>query len=219
MSNTLIRIFSFACLLPLLIGLIRYKKIDKKYHPFIYVMLADFTIELLLLIFNKSLFPKSYNNVAFHIYFLLYFYFSLQFCYTNKFISKKITTTLLAIALPVMLFNDWFNNWVMMFPYYFLSFMSAVMLFMYINILSKQVLAVNSKLRNNFWFWVSSFSILYHAFTLLIFGLYFFSLFNTPNGRSILEIHHYVNALSYIAFAFAILIIPAKNNFSTSKQH
>jgi hypothetical protein len=219
MSSNYKEILGLACLFPSIIGLFRYKRIDRKYHQFVYIMLADSIIELFSTSFNLLMLSKKYINVGFHIYFPIYFYFSLQFFIANKFISKKIKTTLLATFLPVMLFNDWYNNWAIMFPFYFLSFMSTVLLFIYINILSKQILAVNNKLKYNFWFWVSSFSILYHAFTLLIFGLYFFSLFDTPNGRSILEIHHYVNALSYIAFAFAILIIPAKNNFSTSKQH
>jgi hypothetical protein len=219
MSEIFKEILGLACFVPLVIGLLRYKKIDKKYYPFIYMMVADCAIELLVSIFNLLPSYKGYKGIFFNIYLPCYFFLSLEFTWLNKFISKKVKKISFVASLPVLLFNLWVNNWVFIFPFYYLSYMSTIMLFIFTNILSMQVLAVNNRLKYNFWFWVSSFSILYHAFTLLIFGLYFFSLFDTPNGRSILEIHHYVNALSYIAFAFAILIIPAKNNFSISKQH
>jgi hypothetical protein len=214
MSDTIKHILTLACLVPIVVGFLKYKKIDKKYHFFLYMMIVDMLIELCSFSFNFFSFPKKYMSIAFHIHLPLYFFLSLQFIFLNGFISKNIKNSLLLASLPVLLFNLWFNKWVFMFPYYFLSYVSTVMLFIFMYILGMQVLSVNNKMLKNCWFWISSFSILYHAFTLLIFGLYFFSLFNTPNGRSILDIHHYVNALTYIVFAFAIYKIPEKNNFN-----
>ncbi len=216
MLKLVLEIMRFACFLPLIIGLLNIKKIDKKYYPFIFMMLADSVVELIGYILSFISSPKWFLSLCFNIYLPTYFFLSLQFVYLNKFISKKTRSILFITSLPVLLFNFWINKGEFQFPFYYLSFISPVMLFIFINVLSMQVLAINNKLILNFWFWVSSFSILYHAFTLLIFGLYYFSLFNTPNGRSILSIHHYVNALTYIVFAFSIFLLPSKNKLSTA---
>jgi hypothetical protein len=216
MNVVVLNIMKFSCFLPLIIGLVTFNKIDRKYYPFVYMMLADATIEIIVYICNMPSFSKKYSNFCFNIYLPTFFFLSLRFVYLNKFISKKTVIISFIASLPFLVFNLWYNKGEFLFPFYYLSFISPVMLFIFINILSKQVVEINIKLVNNFWFWIASFSILYHAFTLLIFSLYFFSLFNTPNGRSILNIHHYVNGLSYVAFAFAILLIPSKNkNFIT----
>ena len=78
-----------------------------------------------------------------------------------------------------------------------------------IDILSRQVMAIKERLINNFWFWFSSFSIVYNALNLLIFGLYFFTMFDTPNGKAIANIQHFVNVACNIFFVVAILKIPA----------
>ena len=84
------------------------------------------------------------------------------------------------------------------------------MLYVSINILSRQTIAIKYKLINNCWFWISSFSIIYNAFTLLIFGLYFFAMFNTPKGKAIGDIQHFANLVCYVFFAVAIIKIPEK---------
>ncbi len=214
MSNSLKHIITLACIIPIIVGLFKYKMTDKKYHLFLYMMIADMIIEICSFTFNLISLPKKNMSIAFHIYLPLYFFLSLQFVYLNKFISKNVKISLFLFSLLILIFNFWYNNGVFKFPYYFLSFISVTMLFIFIYILGMQVLSTNEALLKNCWFWISSFSILYHAFTLLIFGLYFFSLFNTSNGRSILDIHHYVNAITYIAFAYAIYRIPEKNNYA-----
>ena len=125
-------------------------------------------------------------------------------------LSKKAMQWLLAVACLVCLFNYLYEHTVLKTFFYLLCFVSAIMLYVSINILSRQTIAIKYKLINNCWFWISSFSIIYNAFTLLIFGLYFFAMFNTPKGKAIGDIQHFANLVCYLFFAVAIIKIPEK---------
>jgi hypothetical protein len=83
-----------------------------------------------------------------------------------------------------------------------------VMFIVYIDILSRQIMVIRYKPYNNFWFWASSFSIIYNVINLLIFGSYFFALSGTKAGNRIEFIQHYVNAACYVFFTVAIFQIP-----------
>ena len=199
-----------SCVLPALIGIYRYNKIHSRYHPFIQMMILAVLIETIIYISIK--FPKygGYWQLAVNIYTLVNFALFLYFTQINGYLSKKAMQWLLAVACLVCLFNYLYEHTVLKTFFYLLCFVSAIMLYVSINILSRQTIAIKYKLINNCWFWISSFSIIYNAFTLLIFGLYFFAMFNTPKGKAIGDIQHFANLVCYLFFAVAIIKIPEK---------
>ena len=138
----------------------------------------------------------------------------MKLAYINNFITKKTRNILFIfwaiVAICNTIINESFNE---LYRLVFV-FSAIVALYIYTNILSVQVLEVNTKITKNFWFWASSFSILYNAFLILLFNLVFFSFAKTPNGRAILNIHYYINAITYLVFAYAIYIIPEKQPFN-----
>ena len=138
----------------------------------------------------------------------------MKLAYINNFITKKTRNILFIfwaiVAICNTIINESFNE---LYRLVFV-FSAIVALYIYTNILSVQVLEVNTKITKNFWFWASSFSILYNAFLILLFNLIFFSFAKTPNGRAILNIHYYINAITYLVFAYAIYIIPEKQPFN-----
>lgn len=203
---------AMACLLPTVAGIYRYNKIDKKYHPFIFMMMLDVVIELI--IFSAVKFPglAKFSRVLVNLYMHLNFDLFLYFAYINKYLSKKTMQVLIVIALVIGIINYIYYGTLFKPFFYLLCFVSGVMLIISTDILSRQIMVIKYKLINNFWFWVSSFSIVYNAFTLLIFGLYVFAMFNTPNGKAIGSIQHFVNAACYIFFTVAIFRIPEKSH-------
>ncbi len=210
MNADITYILAMSCVLPALIGIFRYHKIHSRYHPFIQMMILAVLIETIIYISNK--FPKygGYWQLAVNIYTLLNFILFLYFTQVNAYLSKRAMKWLLAVGCAVCVFNFVYEDTVLKTFFYLLCFVSAIMLIISIDILSRQTMAIKHKLVNNFWFWFSSFSIIYNAFTLLIFGLYFFAMFNTPKGKAIGEIQHLANLVCYIFFAIAILKIPEK---------
>ena len=201
---------AMSCVFPALIGIYRYYKIHSKYHPFIQMMILAVLIETIIYFSMK--FPKygSYWQLAVNIYTLINFALFLYFTQINGYLSKKAMQWLLAIACIVSVFNYIYEHTILKTFFYLLCFVSAIMLIISIDILSRQTMAIKYKLINNCWFWISSFSIIYNAFTLLIFGLYYFAMFNTPKGKAIGEIQHFANLICYLFFAVAIIKIPEK---------
>lgn len=210
MNADITYILAMSCVLPAAIGIYRYNKIDKKYHPFVHMMILAVLIETIIYISLK--FPEigGFWQLAVNIYTLWNFILFLYFTQINGYISKKGMQWLTVVAAVVCLLNFIYEHTILKTFFYLLCFVSAAMLIISIDILSRQTMAIKYKLVNNFWFWLSSFSIIYNAFTLLIFGLYFFAMFDTAKGKAIGEIQHFANLLCYIFFAVAILKIPEK---------
>jgi hypothetical protein len=202
---------AMSCALPALVGFWRYNKIPRAFHLFIYMMVLTMLIETIVYVNNK--FPQhgSYWPLAVNIYTLLNFWVFLYFIRMSGYLAKKTMQWLFVAAIAVAVFNFIYEqNSVFKIFFYLLCYVSAIMLIICIDILSRQTTAIKYKLINNFWFWFSSFSIVYNSFTLLIFGLYFFAMFNTPKGKAIGTIHHFANMICYVFFTVAILKIPKK---------
>ncbi len=210
MNKVIENILSLMCFLPACLGIFKYKRIEKKLHPFIFMMILDFLIEFTFNSVLKFSVTRYFNQLIVNLYMLLNFSIFLYLVFINGFISKKLMLIFISISVPIAVFNAIYNGTILTTFFYLLSFVSTVMLFISIDILSKQILVINKRMTDNCWFWISSFSILYNGFTLLIFGLYFFSLFNTPDGRTTFIIHHFVNATCYVFFAIGIFKIPEK---------
>jgi hypothetical protein len=212
MNADITYILAMSCVLPAGIGIYRYKKIHSKYHPFIYMMILAAIIETIIYISIKIPEYGKFWQLAVNIYTLLNFILFLYFVFVNNYLSKKTMQWLIFIACIVCLFNYLYEHTLLKTFFYLLCFVTAAMLILSIDMLSRQTTEIKLKLTNNFWFWFSSSSIIYNAFTLLIFALYFFALFSTPKGKAIGEIQHYANLICYVFFAIAMLKIPEKNN-------
>lgn len=210
MSADITYMLAMSCVLPALTGIYRYNKIHSKYHPFIQMMILAVLIETIIFISIK--FPKygGYWQLAVNIYTFLNFALFLYFTNINGYLSKRWMQWLLSIAGVVCVFNYVYEHTVLKTFFYLLCFVSAIMLIISIDILSRQTMVIKNKLINNCWFWISSFSIIYNAFTLLIFGLYYFAMFNTTKGKAIGDIQHFANLVCYLFFAVAIIKIPEK---------
>lgn len=210
MNPDITYILSMSCALPAAAGLYRYHTISSKYHPFIYMMILAALIETIIYIHIKRPEYATFWQLAVNIYTLLNFILFLYFTNINGYLKKSWMQLLLATGLLVSIFNYLYEQSVFKTFFYLLCFVSAVMLLISIDILSRQTMAIKYKLVNNCWFWISTFSLIYNAFTLLIFGLYFFAMFNTPNGKAIGTIQHFANLLCYLFFTVAIVKIPEK---------
>jgi hypothetical protein len=202
-------ILGLSCIIPSIIGIVKYKQLDKKYYYFIYLMWLDFLTEFSIIIL-KRVFLITNANFVVNYYLVINFIFFLVFIWQNKFITKQLVFILTASALIVTVLNHIYNKSFFDFNFFILCFVSICKLFISIHVLSNQIFETNTKPLKNFWFLFSCCAIIYDAFTLLIFGLYFFSLFSTAGGRTVLYIHHFVNVFCYLFFAFIILKIPKK---------
>jgi hypothetical protein len=203
-------VLAMSCVLPAVAGIYRLKKIDKKFHAFIYMMILVAVLETWIYLGIKYPALSSLSRLPINIYMLLNLALFLFFIYSNGYLNKKKMQLLIAAALAVAIFDYIIYNSVYNLFLYLLCFVSVVMLIISIDILSKQIMEIQYKLVNNFWFWFSGASVLYNSFNFLIFGVLVFSLIETKNGKSVADIQHFTNAFSYLLFTIAIFKIPTK---------
>ena len=210
MNEDITYLMAMSCVLPAGIGLYRYNRMPGKYHPFIYMMLLTAVVETIFYIALKFAALNMLSRFVVNIYMLVNFFLFLYFVYINSYITKRVLQWLLGIAGLVCLLNFIYLHTFLKGFYYLLYYVSAVMLIISINVLSRQITVTKEKLVNNFWAWFSSFSILYNAFTLLIFSQLVVVDFGKENAQAIANIHHFVNLICYVFLAVTILKIPEK---------
>jgi hypothetical protein len=192
-------------ILPAALGIYKYKRTDIKFHPFIYMILLIVIIENITYWLPKK-FPGMipYVHLSVNIYAIVNFGLFLYFVSSNNYLSKKLMAWFFAAA-SLVWFVCYFLFGTAFVPFfYFLCFVSAVMLFTSINILSRQILEIKTSLFNNSWFWVSGAFIFYNAFILLIFSLFVFSPGKSAKSEALSSIHPVVNAVCYIFYTIAL---------------
>ena len=199
-----------SCTIPAAAGIYKSKRIDKKYYPFIFMMMLDMVIETIYYLAIKFPVMGNFPKLAVNIYILLNFALFLYLVHINGYLSKKIILTLMAAALLVAAINYFYFGTIFKSFSILFCFIWSVNLIISIDILSRQIMALKVKLLNNFWFWTSSAYILYNAFNLLVFGQYFFAVSDAGNEKAIGNIQHFANVACYIFFAIAIFRIPEK---------
>jgi hypothetical protein len=212
MNAELTYLMAMSCSLPAGTGIARIKKIEKKYHPFIYMMALDTIIETIFYLAFKFPALGSFPKLAVNLYLLLNLGLFLYFVYLNNYLTKKWMQWLFASALLVGTANYFYTGTLFQTLTVLFCYACLVNLIVSIDILCRQIMVLNEKLLNNFWFWFSSVYILYNAFNLLIFGQYFYALAYTENGKAIGNIQHFINVACYLFFTVMIIRIPPKND-------
>ena len=211
--NSQIRIIiGLSCMIPAIIGLVKVNRISSKYYPFVFMMILDVIIEMIDSFTAVKKFDNIYTVATFGIF--------LFFVNTNKYLSTKWLEIFLGSAIVLITFSMIQNGVLSALSYYQVCFTSIVILFISIDILTSQVFSIRSRLVKNFWFWFSIGSTLMYGYSLLLFGLYFFTLKNTPQGKAIGDIWIFVNLACYTLYTIAILKIPeTKPSFTYKKEN
>lgn len=200
------------CTIPAAAGIYRYKNIGSKFHPFVFMMLCDMVVETIFYISIKYEALGSFPMLAVNLYILVNFGLFLYLVHINNYLGKSLMQLLAVAALVVAVVNYFYAGTVFKTFTILFCFIWSVNLIVSIDILSRQIMALNEKLFNNFWFWVSSAYILYNAFNLLVFMPVFFTSIDAPNGKAIGNIQHFVNVACYLFYAIAIFRIPGKRS-------
>lgn len=214
MDAALTYIMAMSCTIPAAAGIYRYKRIGNKFHPFIFMMLFDMVIETVFYLSIRFPAMGNFPQLAVNVYILINFALFLYLVHINNYLSKKLMQLLFAAAMVIAVAHSIYAGTVFKTLTVLFCFIWSVNLIISIDILSRQIMALNEKLFNNFWFWVSSAYILYNAFNLLVFIPVFFTTMDAPNGKAIGNIQHFVNVACYLFYAIAIFRIPAKRSVS-----
>ncbi len=213
MNTSIQFLLAMSCLIPAMIGAIRYRFIDSKYYPFILSFIITVPVEVVSYLYKIGAIPYGEPAaVAVNIYQLVNLYLFLHFIHINNYLTKKSVNGFMWGAIVVALLNSFATKaFFSAYLIYLICYASIVMLALAVNILTNQVTEIRGRLLNSFWFWISSAAILYNANALLIFGLSIFPIKDVSYLMNIKITWAAINTSCYIIFGAAILLIPSIN--------
>jgi hypothetical protein len=217
MSDTLSFILSLSIIFTVIIGVARFKKIDKSYRPFIYYACVSLLTELLVKYFTA---PKDMRSViiTMNIYALLEFLFLIWLFFNWGLFNKKIKILLAVCSIYILLWliliineGGLTNpNW------YFFILYSFALIFLGVNMLNKVIVQERGSIFSNSKFLISMGVVIFFTF-FIIFCSTKISLFNIKPSesfeRNLASIKAYANLFVNLLYAIAALWVPKKKNF------
>jgi hypothetical protein len=205
--------FSLSVGIGAVIGWVRVKKTDPAFLPFLILIWLGFTNEILSIILMKA----GYSNAVYYNIFSLLealivnwqfrrwglygnnkrMYYIVQFLFVAGWVTEILTKG------SIHTFNS-----------YFIICYSTIIVILAINIVNKEMFKEPSSLLMNPVFLVCLGLIMYLTYTILVEIFWVYGLNSTKVFRvRIYEIFAYINLLTNLIFAFAILWIPMKRQY------
>jgi len=207
-------LLSFVIIIPVIVGVVRFSKIDKNYHPFIFCLCLGLINETLSVSLAMA---GHYNIVNSNIYMLLESFLLLwQFKRWGLFLRKKWMITLLAI----IIISTWvIENFIFFsithFDSYFLITHSFVISFLSIANINKLIITERKKLIKNSTFILCVAFVMYYTVSILSEAFWIYGIEVGPSfSGKIHDISIITNLIAILLYTVAILWMPSKQKFT-----
>jgi hypothetical protein len=212
MDSGLREYLSYSVGIAAVIGLIRLGKLPKSYRPFIIILVLGFANELL----SQSLIKRGYyNHVNTNVYSILESLLLLWlFRNWNLFPGNRNRYWIMGILFILL----WSIDWLFISPFfvsYFNIVYSFLVVLMSIHMINQIVFIHKAALLRNAQFLISLGFVIYFTFKVLIeiFWVYGFRA-SSEFTNSIYDIMAYINFAVNLLFAYAIIWIPRKQEYT-----
>jgi hypothetical protein len=219
MDDTLRFILSLSIGFAVIIGIVRFRRIDSAYYPFIYNIIIALLVEILNRILTVRGHPSAFMLLLNIFSYIDFFLFLWLFHNWGLFNRKKSTF----IAIAVTFFIIWLLNNILVTGFvkhnlYFFILYSFALIFFSVNTFNKAVVHERSSIFRNPKFWICLGIIIFYSFFIVTVstGL---SLFmhnvSVEFRRGLQAISVFSNLLVNLLYAVAVLWIPRKKNFTS----
>ncbi len=214
-NYNLIQICSYSILFAVLIGLIRFRKIDPSYHPFIFIITFSLINEIASPFFVEKYKTNAINiNVLIVIEYMLWVW---QFKCWGVFDKRKKWKFLAAMTLlPIVWFieNIILSN-IFTFNSIFSLISAFLLVFLAIDQVNKLIVEEKKSLLKNAKFLISCGVIIFHTYEIMINSFYVMKLDQSNDFLSnIFIILVLVNLFVNLLFALATIWIPTRQKFT-----
>lgn len=219
MDDTLRFILSLSIGFAVIIGIVRFRKIDPSYYPFIYNIIVALVVEVLNRILTVTGHPNAFILVLNIFSYIDFFLFLWLFHNWGLFNRKKSTF----ISIAVVFFIIWLLNNILVSGFirhnlFFFIVYSFALIFFSVNTFNKAVVHERSSIFRNPKFWVCLGIIIFYSFFIVVVttGLSLF-MHNVSKEfrRGLWSISVYSNLLVNLLYAVAVIWIPRKKNFTS----
>jgi hypothetical protein len=219
MDDTLRFILSLSIGFAVIIGIVRFRRIDSAYYPFIYNIIVALLVEILNRILTVRGHPSAFMLLLNIFSYIDFFLFLWLFHNWGLFNRKKSTF----IAIAGTFFIIWLLNNILVTGFikhnlYFFILYSFALIFFSVNTFNKAVVHERSSIFRNPKFWICLGIIIFYSFFIVTVstGL---SLFmhnvSVEFRRGLQAISVFSNLLVNLLYAVAVLWIPRKKNFTS----
>ena len=215
MKSIIFFVLSEFILFPVIVGLVRWRRIDKSYRPFFILLCIGAINEVVSFILIKKF--HLYNYVPMNMYILVEWIMLAWQFHVWGFLKQKrrlFEILLILSCLPWVAENFVFSTLSSFSPYFrFLYFFLVVLLS--INQINFMITHDNRRLFRNPRFLICIGFVFYFVFMTLYFWAYQVSLYNTSKmSTTFVYMMAYVNALTNSIYAIAFLLVPARVKFT-----
>jgi len=216
MKYFLLFLLSQSVLLPIIAGLVRWRRIDKSYRPFFWLLVIGFVVEIISFI---SIRLAKDNTVIVNIYGLLECAFLAWQFHAWGFLRqrKPLFYALLVLAALVWFIVNIAFGHIHDFSPYFVFFYSFLIVLLGVNEINFMITHYNRNLFRNPRFVICVGLIIYFVYMIV----YYWALEISRLGRSEISISisitfllGYVNILTNIIYAIAFLLFPKPQKFT-----
>jgi hypothetical protein len=213
MNHTLVLIFSFSIIVPAIIGIVRFNKINQIYFPFLLCIWIGMLNELInVLLIN---FLHVSNSVNTDIYCLIEaLLYTWLFRNLNLFQHTKQYILLMSFLCTAWLIDNFIISKITWFDSYFTIVYSLVIVLMSITIINRLIVQQINLLANST-FLICSALIIYFTLLALMEIFWLYGLNSRSTFRlNIYRIMAYINLTVNLIFAIAILWMHRKQEFT-----
>ena len=219
MTNEVQFILSLCIGITVIIGVVKFKTIDKAYYPFFYLACIALLVEIASYILStneiKTAIPVVINIFCFAEFFFYTWLFHLWGLFNFR---DKIFITVVAVFFIAWVIFTFFIGSITSPNFYFRVIYSMTLLFFAVTSFNKFVIPERTAIFKNPKFWILTGMVIFFSFYLLIqsANLSIFGI-NTSKGfrRGLYDIVSYSNLIVNLMFAIGALCIPRKKNFTT----
>jgi hypothetical protein len=219
MNDTLQFIISLGICFAVIFGIVRFRKIDPAYYPFIYVLGAALITEILCRIITLYGSLEGFNiivNIFSIVDFCLFTWLFHNWGLFNR--NKSIFIAIIASFVVAWLCIHLIKYQFIETGFYFFILYSFALIFFGVTSFNKVIVNERKSIFRNAKFWICLGVIIFYSF-FIIFCVTRASLFiggvSEMFERKLHEINVYSNLLVNILYAVAVLWIPRKKNFTT----
>jgi len=214
MNFTLKLVLGFCIVIPTVIGLIRFRLIDRAYQPFIYCIWIGCCNEIFSYILIKGGHPNAINN---NVYWLIEsLLFTYQFERWGLFSRRKLLfVSIIAILCVAWLSENFIISEIEQFDSYFLIAYSSLLCFMSIALINRLISTERGSLLKNAEFVICVTFVIYYAFNVLVEVFWIYGLSgNKIFVQNVTNISVFTNLLANLLYSYAIIWMPTKRRFT-----
>ena len=205
---------SFCIVIPVIIGLVRFSKINKSYYPFIYCICLGLINEIISLCLVVN---GYYNTVNYNIYMLLESILLLwQFKNWGLFQRYKfVFPVMVTILTSVWILENFIIFKITRYSSYFQITYSFMISLMSINIINKLIVTERKMLVKNSIFILCVSFVMFYTFSVLSESFWIYGVDgNKDLSENIQTISILTNFIAILLYTVAILWMPSKQKFS-----